>query len=79
MLKRLFVLLGLLCLESEVRSGEPSVQKPSLDDVRKAAEILLVSDCEHDSLRGSQAQSIMQAALDQVSQQVYDAIYTLAK
>ena len=75
MLKRLFVLLGLLCLESEVRSGEPSVQKPSLDDVRKAAEILLGSDCEHDSLRGSQAQSIMQAALDHTTPADYIRFY----
>ena len=37
MLTRLFVLLGLLWLGFSVRSGDPTVLKPSLDEVKKAA------------------------------------------
>ena len=69
--KSLFALLGVLWLGSAVRGSEPIMQKPSPDEVRKAAGILLGSDCAHDSLRGSNAQRIMQAALDLVTPEDY--------
>ena len=75
MLKRLFVLLGQFCLGFAVQSGDPTAQKPCLDEVRKAAGILLKSDCTNDSLRGSKAQSIMQAALDLVTPDVFTRFY----
>ena len=75
MLTRLFVLLGLLWLGFSVRSGDPTVLKPSLDEVKKATAVLLKSDCTKDSLRGSKAQSIMQAALDLVTPEVFTRFY----
>ena len=75
MFKCRFIMLGLLWLSSVVRSSEPTAQKPGPGEVRKAAGILLGSDCARDSLRGSEAQRIMQAALDFVTPKDYLRFY----
>ena len=75
MMKRLLVLLGLLWLGSAGWCSEPAVQKPSPGEVRNAAKVLLGSDCSRDSLRGSEAQQIMQASIDSVTPQDYIRFY----
>ena len=69
------ILLGLVCLGSLVRGGEPAAAKPSLTEVKKASEIMLKSDCARESLRGSEAQRIIQAALDHVTPEEYVRFY----
>lgn len=48
---------------------------PSLKEVKEASEILLNSDCPRDSLRGSEAQKIIQAALDRITPREYFLFY----
>lgn len=55
--------------------GPISGPGPSLDEVKKASEILLKNDCSTDSLRGSEAQKILQAALDRVTPDEYRRFY----
>ena len=70
-----YIMLGLLWLGSIVRGGEPSAPQPDLAEVRKAVELLLGSDCSRDSLRGSEAQRVLQAALDHVTPAAYVRFY----
>lgn len=71
-----FLLPGLLfCLGSVVHGKEASASGPSLDEVRKASGILLGSDCSRDSLRGSEAQKVIQAALDRITPREYIRFY----
>ena len=72
---RRFILLGLFGLGSIVRGDEPVASQPGLDEVKKASEILLSSDCVRESLRGGDAQRIMQAALDRVTPEEYVRFY----
>lgn len=55
--------------------GPMSGPGPRLDEVKRATEILLCSDGASDSLRGSEAQKILQAALDQVTPDEYRRFY----
>ena len=55
--------------------GPMSGPEPRLDEVKRATEILLCSDGASDSLRGSEAQKILQAALDQVTPEEYKRFY----
>ena len=69
------ILLGLFGLKLMVCGSEPAVSKPSLDEVRKASEIMLKSDCSRESLRGSKAQQTLQTALDSVTPEEYARFY----
>ena len=69
------ILLGLLALSTVVHSDEPAASKPSLDEVKKASEIMFRSDCARESLRGSEAQRIIQAAIDHVTPDEYKLFY----
>ena len=69
------LLLGLLRLGSIVQGREPVVPKITLDTVRKNSKIMLSSDCTKDSLRDSEAQRIMQAAVDRITPEEYIRFY----
>ena len=70
------ILSGLVGLWGIVSSGgEPAAPAPEFEAVVRAAHTLLGSDCAHDSLRGSEAQKIMQTALDHVTPAAYLLFY----
>ena len=71
-LKFRFIMTGLTWLGIAVSGGEPvPVSEPEFDEVKKAAGILLNSDCMKESLRDSEAQKILQAALDRITPEEY--------
>lgn len=48
---------------------------PDLAQVHAAAKILWNSDCSKDSVRDSEAQKIMQQAIDQITPELYQSYY----
>lgn len=62
-------------LESAACGEEPASAVPSLEEVRKASGVLLASDCVRESLRGSEAQRILQTALDSITPEDYARFY----